>query len=255
MEFPYNPPSNLPFMYLREPVLAGAQYCDAAFLAHEPSFKMFMSVTEQTNQNLCPSQKERLLLHQKLGHTGFQWCQKLCQTPRDLTKTPIFLPKSSQVSTCDPPLCAACQLGKQTSRSPNRGTTGHPKPMQIRKGDLNPGDCVSGDQCTSALPGRLPHTKGKNAKSDNYNGGTIFVDQGCQKPYLSTTSSCFSTDALASYGTSGNFDPTKDRAVLKLNQRTDNLPFGSASFQQNVKNLGQKIDFLGNWCTSTEWSC
>lgn len=28
----------------------------------------------------------------------------------------------------------------------------------------------------------------------------------------------FSTDALASYGTSGNFDPTKDRAVLKLAQ-------------------------------------
>lgn len=28
----------------------------------------------------------------------------------------------------------------------------------------------------------------------------------------------FSTDALASYGTSGNFDPSKDRAVLKLKQ-------------------------------------
>lgn len=31
----------------------------------------------------------------------------------------------------------------------------------------------------------------------------------------------FSTDALASYGTSGKFDPTKDRAVLKLNQWKD----------------------------------
>lgn len=31
----------------------------------------------------------------------------------------------------------------------------------------------------------------------------------------------FSTDALASYGTSGRFDPTKDRAVLKLNQWKD----------------------------------
>lgn len=31
----------------------------------------------------------------------------------------------------------------------------------------------------------------------------------------------FSTDALASYGASGNFDPAKDRAVLKLNQWKD----------------------------------
>ena len=31
----------------------------------------------------------------------------------------------------------------------------------------------------------------------------------------------FSTDALASYGTSGTFDPTKDRAVLKLQQWKD----------------------------------
>jgi hypothetical protein len=33
--------------------------------------------------------------------------------------------------------------------------------------------------------------------------------------------SLFSTDALASYGTSGKFDPSKDRAVLKLNQWKD----------------------------------
>ena len=114
LKFPYNNLCNLPFsMFEGDPVVAGAKYCDAAFLAHPPSYHLLMSVTEQTNQNLRPSQKELLLLHQKLGHAGFQWCQKLCQTLQDSSREPVFTPKTSHVSTCDPPLCAACQLAKQ----------------------------------------------------------------------------------------------------------------------------------------------
>ncbi len=35
----------------------------------------------------------------------------------------------------------------------------------------------------------------------------------------------------------------------------DNFPFGSASFLQNVKELGQMVDLLGYRRTSLEWSC
>jgi hypothetical protein len=35
---------------------------------------------------------------------------------------------------------------------------------------------VSIDQYVSSIPGRLPHTKGKESPKDKFNGGTIFVD-------------------------------------------------------------------------------
>jgi hypothetical protein len=56
--------------------------------------------------------------------------------------------------------------------------------MLIRQGDLLPGECVSIDQYISALPGRLPNTKGKELKSNQYNGGTIFVDHATTLIYL-----------------------------------------------------------------------
>jgi Rps23 Pro-64 3,4-dihydroxylase Tpa1-like proline 4-hydroxylase len=45
----------------------------------------------------------------------------------------------------------------------------------------------------------------------------------------------FSTDALASYGSSGKFDPTKDRAVLKL-QQWKNQDLGEWSTRQRFAN-------------------
>jgi hypothetical protein len=50
----------------------------------------------------------------------------------------------------------------------------------LRAGDLLPGNKVSIDQYISALPGRLPHTKGKESKKDCYHGGTIFMDHASQ---------------------------------------------------------------------------
>jgi hypothetical protein len=44
----------------------------------------------------------------------------------------------------DPPFCAACFLSKLKRRAPSRSTGGKPPPdMQIRKGDLQHGACVS----------------------------------------------------------------------------------------------------------------
>jgi hypothetical protein len=56
--------------------------------------------------------------------------------------------------------------------------------MQIRKGDLQPGDCVSVNQYVSSVPGRLPHTAGKEKPNEKYNGGTIFVDHASSYIHL-----------------------------------------------------------------------
>ena len=53
-------------------------------------------------------------------------------------------------------------------------------------------------------------------------------------------SNYFSTDALASYGTSGKFDPSKDRAVLRLNRWKDT----SIGDWKSRKVLGQKMALI-----------
>jgi hypothetical protein len=56
--------------------------------------------------------------------------------------------------------------------------------MLLCRGNLKPGDLVSIDQHILALPGRLPHTNGKEPKKDKYNGGTLFVDHATSYIHL-----------------------------------------------------------------------
>jgi hypothetical protein len=58
------------------------------------------------------------------------------------------------------------------------------KEMSLKRGKLAPGAMVSIDQYTSTMPGRLPHTKGKEPKKDKYVGGTLFVDHATAYIYL-----------------------------------------------------------------------
>jgi hypothetical protein len=53
-----------------EAKVASLQRCDTKVLSNTVSLRTFMNITEQKNQNLRPSQRVILLLHQKLGHAG-----------------------------------------------------------------------------------------------------------------------------------------------------------------------------------------
>ena len=87
----------------------------------------------------------------------------------------ILTPKNKPAAFRNCPLCAACQLSKQSRRAPPRQPAPPPH-LNIWRGDLQPGDCVSIDQYKLSIPGRLPNTKGKETKKSKFNGGTIFVD-------------------------------------------------------------------------------
>lgn len=202
-----------------------------------------MSVTEQSNINLRPSQRELLLFHQKLGHAGFHWCQRLCAQPREPTQEWIIQPKSEHTTTCAPPMCAACQLAKQRRRFPQRHSTDNVEPMAIRQGDLRPGDCISIDQYISALPGRFPHTKGKESKAERYNGGTLFVDHSSGLVFLRNQVSLTTGSTLRS---KKQFEAYASQFGIKVKRyRADNVPFSSQSFLQNIKDNDQTIDFSG----------
>jgi hypothetical protein len=140
LEFPYNPRSNLPLMLTKESIPMGLTRTDIAQLASTTA--SLLSVTDQTNQNLRPSQKELLLLHFKLGHAGFKWCQQLCRVPQDPLREQIITPKFPALTTCTLPLCTACQLSKQTCRQPEKPVL-HSNPVpSLRQNDLQPGDNI-----------------------------------------------------------------------------------------------------------------
>ena len=184
LEFPYNCGSNLPLMLPDQmPIQAGLLQSDVEFMVSGP-FQSFLSVTDMMNQNLHPSQKELLLLHQKLGHANFQWCQHLSQVPHLDTQKQVLYTKTNNVSSCNVPLCFACQIAKQSHRTPDTCSTSHPKPMILHEGNLMPGSCVSMDQYISATPGCLLNMKGKEKKELKYNGGMIFVDHTSSHVYL-----------------------------------------------------------------------
>ena len=123
----------------------GLQRPEVNFLSQPSLLQVLMSVVDQTNQNLTKSQKELLLLHHKFGHIDMTWIQRLAAKPKDSIKQPILRTKNTNVSSCELPLCAACQLAKQTIRTPNSKTSSHPLTMILKRNDLTPGQTVSMD--------------------------------------------------------------------------------------------------------------
>jgi hypothetical protein len=90
--------------------------------------------------------------------------------------------KESSVLSLSRPLCAACQLAKQTRQGAGvRTTVPVPETLDgLTRNKLEPGQSVSIDQYMSAAHGRVAHTKGKEAKSKKYTGGTLFIDHATQ---------------------------------------------------------------------------
>jgi hypothetical protein len=247
LEFPYNHWSNLPIMLSAHShecrATAGLTYEDAMSLCDGKSLYDFISVAAEENQNLRPEQKELLLLHQKLGHANQQWVQKLAV--QSTTRKTILVPKLAKVSSCERPLCTACQLGKQHRRTPGTESRANipEKDMHLRREHLQPGDMVSMDQYISALPGRLPHTKGKEPKKDKYNGGTIFVDHATGFTFLRNQISLKTGETLRAKKAFEQM--AAQSGVTVKGYRADNQPFSSEKFKENISDNNQTLTFSG----------
>eukprot|EP00957_Ditylum_brightwellii_P057730 4376974-Ditylum_brightwellii.AAC.1 len=80
--------------------------------------------------------------------------------------------------TCTSPRCRSCLLANSHRRYPS-GTHTYRKPESegvLKLGDLKPGNTVSTNQYELRHRGRLPHTRGKEAESAKFCGGTIIAD-------------------------------------------------------------------------------
>jgi hypothetical protein len=130
LEFPYHHGSHLPYMLTGPQPKIGLTYEDAITLG-TPEVGCYMSVAAQVNQNITATQKDLLKWHWRLGHLHFSWLQRLAATSRnpDRPDLPVISSKFSKISTCVPPMCAACQLSK-ISRCGASNTITIPRPEQ-----------------------------------------------------------------------------------------------------------------------------
>lgn len=247
VEFPYNSGSNLPLMLPDTIMQVGMTFEDSE-LFKDLGTSANITVADVENQNLTASQKELLTWHWKLGHANFRWIQKLATKSKDTPDgivTPILKTKEPRVSSCVNPLCTACQMAKQNRRSPGVvvGSPVSEKEMSLRQDKLEPGQMVSIDQYYSALPGRLPHTKGKEPKQTKYNGGTIFVDHATSHIFLRHQVSLNVPETLRTKRAFERF--AAECGVSIKAYRADNVPFGANEFVADLEAKGQTIDFSG----------
>jgi hypothetical protein len=199
--------------------------------------KLFLSVADETNQNLTRAQKELLLWHWKFGHAGFQWVQQLLRNE--------ITPKNPKATSCAPPMCAACALARLTRIGAGVSTEykDPKKEMSLKANDLEPGRTVSMDQYQSTVCGRLPDTFGKEKEDDRFGGGTIFVDHASTKIYIKHQVSlkagetiqakrAFERDAL-------------QHGVKVQHYHADNGVFDTRNFLDEIQRCGQTIEFCG----------
>lgn len=246
MKFPYNPGSNIPLMLTRKQLTVGLTVEDLSYLSDQHSMSINLSVADEVNQNITAAQKELLVIHWKTGHANFSWLQALCSKPRadERQDLPFFDVKNPKASSCQQPLCVACQIAKQHRRAPREDVVRFdPKAMKLKEGHLEPGQMVSIDQYVSALPGRLPHTKGKEAKKDKFNGGTIFCDHASKVIWVNHQVSLRSGDTIISKRL---FEAMASSCGVKVKSyHADNVPFDSHEFRAELMSLNQTITFSG----------
>jgi hypothetical protein len=143
------------------------------------------SLLSQDNINLSPGSKELLLWHCRLGHADFQRILSILAKPEasrgaeekgELARRMIH--PSTKVSNALIPKCIACSIAKQKKNTPDSTFTIKNKSNEgaILQNKLYPGEKVSCDHYMSSTLGRLPHTRGKEDKANQYVGGTLFVD-------------------------------------------------------------------------------
>ena len=231
LTIPYDPKSNLPELKGSLPENEKRQVL---------ALSGILQVTDDANRNLTGAQKELLKWHYRLGHVGFQWLQWLISSGR------ITVSNKNSLSKCSPPKCAACEYGKAMHRATESTTTipKSEKEMELKQGDLIPGQRISVDHYQSAVPGRFYSSRGSTTASNKFHGGAIFVDHASGHVSLVHQVSLSETDTVQA---KLHFERAADESgVVIQSYHTDNGVFTSAQFLEELLQNQQTIRFSGS---------
>jgi hypothetical protein len=208
----------------------------------------------QANTNLSSSQKELLLWHQHLSHASVKWIQARMRDKEWLpsndgndTASGPFIPTKmgSRAHSCTTSTlqCAACLYAKASTRSPtNLAPIPSPKNNILKQNHMQqPGDCLLAQHFFSPIPGRLPHTFGREQNS--YTCGSLFVDHASGKifnfpriptMFLETIKSSLRLEAMA-----------QEEGFRIKGYHSDNGIFASPEFKNHCAQHNQKYSFGG----------
>jgi hypothetical protein len=250
LAFPYNAVSTLPLMlttqyFKRSANFVGLSYADTQQLANTNQMHTFMSVANETNQNLNISQKELLFWHQRLGHADQQQIRQMLAKPVNSDLPQVIQTKTPRASAVLHVLCATCQLAKQprTGAGMSRSIPVPGKRGGLATDKLQPGQTVSIDQYMSSSHGRLAHTKGKESKSKKFTGGTLFADHATL--YIHCTNQVSLRVGETLKGKNAFEKYVKHSGVDITGYHADSAPFRAAEFVRDCDIKNQTIDYSG----------
>ena len=203
------------------------------------STNQIFSVVRSGNINLTRPQKELLKIHFRLGHWNLAWIQTLIR--KGIVKTRDARTHKVEAQ-CQ---CAACNFAKQTKKPEGtvKQTIRKDKDGNLKKNQLRVGGLVSTDQYVSSVPGRLPHTFGKEKSHEKYSGGTIFVDEASGLMYVQNQVSLGAAETIRA---KHDFEREASRfGVSILGYRGDNGVYKSKAFTDDLERFKQTIQFCG----------
>ena len=160
--------------------------------------------------------------------------------------------------------CAACLCAKAHVRSPeNLNPCRSNACMSLKRGHVNPGDCISADHYISSVPGRLPHTFGR--EKDSYTCGSLFVDHASGKIFNFCQ---YSTNANETIKSAQRLESMARQENIKVKKyHSDNGIFAKTAFKTHCESQQQEFSFSGvgahhqngvaerNIKTVAQWAC
>jgi hypothetical protein len=168
----------------------------------------------------------------------------MIRTPQNTSPNEqILFPKVKTASSCDHPLCAACRFAKPTRLNPGTIQGIDSSDRGLSQGNMQPGTKVCIYQYISGLPGRLTHTRGKEDKKTQYNGGALFVDHCSGYIHHKNQVSLRIGETLKG---KHNFECFAKQFNVKIKHyHADNAPFGANEFKADIANQDQELTFSG----------
>ena len=258
LTFPYSPGGNLPLMLLdwdvpQAPITSELQ----ANLNDKNVLDEVHTILSDHNHNLSNPQKELMLWHYRLGHAGCSWVRDLMRKEKgpegSISEGPFIPTRFPTTKSVNHPKYASCLMAKQLRRG-TKSQVVCDKPeheMAICRNATAPGSEVSTDQWISKLPGRLPHTFGKEQMENRYNGGRFFFDHYSGFIWINCQVSLQVGETLEG---KRDFEHFADQHGVKLKRfRADNQPFDSAEWRADLELNDQTMTFSRRWSSSSKW--
>ena len=230
--------------------------------AHTADTKLYqamnstISTVSRNNMNLSEPQKELLRWHNRLGHLSYKRIQFLMRSGVLAHTESARRLQSTASKIQHPPLCAACQFGKQRRRT-SPGTKRikvEDRDGVLKEGNLFPGQKVSVDHFICSTRGRLTSTYGKENTKDQYHGGALFVDHASgyifvnEQVHLNTHETIKSKEEYEKH--------CRDFGVIPQTYLSDNhSTFTSAEYSSHLEKPCSDFPIRGSGSSSSQWNC